>query len=149
MQLAHYMQPGLLEQIVGRRLVAHQPQQVAIQPVLIVADSLGQRSGVGAPQARGMSGWVRHGKTLVDRRLINHNRIGYTGGARKRTQAAVGTVGRTPWAAADAPVGLLAPCKMPISSFRQWDEGVQAQRAPRPGGPPHHSETLPPSYSSM
>ena len=35
-------------------------------------------------------------------------------------------VGRTPWSAADAPVGLLAPCTM-------RDEGV-----PRgPGGPPH------------
>jgi hypothetical protein len=39
-------------------------------------------------------------------------------------------VGRTPWSAADAPVGLPAPWKM-------RDEGVLAQRAPRPGGPPH------------
>src|ERR1017187_2865984 len=45
-----------------------------------------------------------------------------------------GWVGRTPWSAADAPVGLLAPCKMPISLYRQRDEGV-----PRgPGGPPRH-----------
>src|ERR1035438_5505765 len=43
-------------------------------------------------------------------------------------------VGRTPWSAADAPVGLLTPCKVPISLFRQRDGGV-----PRgPGGPPHH-----------
>jgi hypothetical protein len=42
-------------------------------------------------------------------------------------------VGRTPWSAADAPVGLLAPSKMLMSVFRQRDEGV-----PRgPGGPPH------------
>ncbi len=35
-------------------------------------------------------------------------------------------VGRTPWSAADAPVGLLAP-------YKKRDEGV-----PRgPGGPPH------------
>src|ERR1019366_2403824 len=33
-------------------------------------------------------------------------------------------VGRTPWSAADAPVGLLAPCKMPTSLCRQRDEGV-------------------------
>ena len=43
-------------------------------------------------------------------------------------------VGRTPWFAADAPVGLLTPCKVLISLFRQRDGGV-----PRgPGGPPHH-----------
>ena len=43
-------------------------------------------------------------------------------------------VGRTPGSAADAPVGLLAPCKMLISLYRLRDEGV-----PRgPGGPPHH-----------
>src|ERR1019366_6336861 len=43
-------------------------------------------------------------------------------------------VGRTPWSAADAPVGLLALCMMLISLARQRDEGV-----PRgPGGPPHH-----------
>ena len=33
-------------------------------------------------------------------------------------------VGRTPWSAADAPVGLLAPCKMLISLFRQRDGAV-------------------------
>jgi hypothetical protein len=39
------------------------------------------------------------------------------------------TVGRTPWSAADAPVGLLAPRKM------------RDEDSPRgPGGPPHHSE---------
>src|ERR1035441_10775671 len=47
-----------------------------------------------------------------------------------------GLVGRTPWSAADAPVGLLASCKKLMSLFRQRDEGV-----PRgPGGPPHRSE---------
>src|ERR1019366_1928685 len=49
-----------------------------------------------------------------------------------------GLVGRTPWSAADAPVGLPAPREVPTSLFRQRDEGVPAQRAPRPGGPPHH-----------
>src|ERR1035441_9817236 len=45
-----------------------------------------------------------------------------------------GMVGRTPWSAADAPVGPLALCMMLISLARQRDEGV-----PRgPGGPPHH-----------
>ena len=44
-------------------------------------------------------------------------------------------VGRTPWSAADAPVGLLAHCKMLMSLFRLRDEGV-----PRgPGGPPHQA----------
>ena len=44
-------------------------------------------------------------------------------------------VGRPPRSAADAPVGLLAPCKMLMSLFRQRDEGV-----PRgPGGPPHQA----------
>ena len=44
-------------------------------------------------------------------------------------------VGRTPWSAADAPVGLLAPHRMLMSLFLQRDEGV-----PRgPGGPPHHA----------
>src|ERR1017187_10026768 len=43
-------------------------------------------------------------------------------------------VGRTPWSAADAPVGLLALCMVLISLAQQRDEGV-----PRgPGGPPHH-----------
>jgi hypothetical protein len=42
-------------------------------------------------------------------------------------------VGRTPWSAADALVGLLAPCKMLIALLRMRDGGV-----PRgPGGPPH------------
>ena len=34
-------------------------------------------------------------------------------------------VGRTPWSAADAPVGLLAPWKMPTPSFRRRDQGVR------------------------
>jgi hypothetical protein len=43
-------------------------------------------------------------------------------------------VGRTPWSAADALVGLLELCTMPARLCRQRDEGV-----PRgPGGPPHH-----------
>src|SRR5450631_4397391 len=43
-------------------------------------------------------------------------------------------VGRTPWSAADAPVGLPAPSWIPIALFRLRDAGV-----PRgPGGPPHH-----------
>jgi hypothetical protein len=46
-------------------------------------------------------------------------------------------VGRTPRSAADAPVGLHAPFTMPTGPGRQRDEGVLAQRAPRPGGPPH------------
>ena len=42
-------------------------------------------------------------------------------------------VGRTPWSAADAPVGLLAPWNMPMSLFR-----MRVQGDPRgPGGPPH------------
>jgi hypothetical protein len=44
-----------------------------------------------------------------------------------------GIVGRTPWSAADAPVGLLAPCVTLVSLSRLRDAGV-----PRgPGGPPH------------
>ena len=43
-------------------------------------------------------------------------------------------VGRTPWSAADAPVGLLAPCKMLIPLFQMRDEGVPR----RPGGLPHN-----------
>ena len=46
-------------------------------------------------------------------------------------------VGRTPWSAADAPVGLLAPGVTLVSLSRLRDAGVLAQRAPRPGGPPH------------
>ena len=34
-------------------------------------------------------------------------------------------------------VGLLTPPMMLMSLIRQRDEGVLAQRAPRPGGPPH------------
>jgi len=42
-------------------------------------------------------------------------------------------VGRTPWSAADAPVGLLAPGVTLVSLSRLRDAGV-----PRgPGGPPH------------
>ena len=49
-------------------------------------------------------------------------------------------VGRTPWSAADAPVGLLAPATIPIPSFRLLDEGVRPQRGPQDqAGPPHHS----------
>jgi hypothetical protein len=48
-------------------------------------------------------------------------------------------VGRSPWTAADAPVGLLAPCKLLIPLFRLRDEGV-----PRgPGGPPHNLRSIP------
>ena len=46
-------------------------------------------------------------------------------------------VGRTPGSAADAPVGLLAPFRMPSGLGLRRDEGALAQRAPRPGGPPH------------
>ena len=35
-------------------------------------------------------------------------------------------VGRTPWSAADAPVGLLAPATIPIPSFRLRDRGPVA-----------------------
>ena len=41
-------------------------------------------------------------------------------------------VGRTPWSAADDHVGLLAPCKMLISLFRQRDEGVPRGPGVRP-----------------
>ena len=50
-ELADHMQPGLLEQVVGRGLVAHQAQEVAIEPVLVLADSLRQRRRVAAAQA--------------------------------------------------------------------------------------------------
>ena len=46
-----------------------------------------------------------------------------------------GMVGRTPWSAADAPVGRLAPYRMLTPAIRQRDEGV-----PRgPEGPPHQA----------
>jgi len=48
-------------------------------------------------------------------------------------------VGRTPWSVADAPVGQFAACKV-------WDEGVPAQRAPRPEGPPHQNR---PDYARI
>ena len=51
--------------------------------------------------------------------------------------APVFMVGRSPWTAADAPVGLFARCKMPTALCRRRDGGVLAQRAPRPRGPPH------------
>jgi hypothetical protein len=54
-------------------------------------------------------------------------------------------VGRTPRSAADAPVGLLAPRKMPMSLCRLRDEGV-----PRgPGGPPHHAGGFSPLSQSL
>src|ERR1022692_3727817 len=43
-------------------------------------------------------------------------------------------VGRSPGTAADAPVGLLAPCKMLIALYRLRDGGVPR----RPGGLPHN-----------
>jgi hypothetical protein len=43
-------------------------------------------------------------------------------------------VGRTPWSAADAPVGLFAACRVLTSLFRPRDEGVPR----RPGGLPHN-----------
>ena len=47
-------------------------------------------------------------------------------------------VGRTPWSAADAPVGLFALGMMLGSLLRRRDEGV-----PRgPGGPPHQSDEV-------
>src|ERR1019366_2339582 len=45
-----------------------------------------------------------------------------------------GFVGRTPWSAADAPVGRLAHCKMLALLFRQRGEGVPGPEGP--GGPP-------------
>src|ERR1035438_3071837 len=47
-------------------------------------------------------------------------------------------VGRTPWSAADAPVGLLALCMMLISFARQRDGGVPRGPGGPPRGPPHH-----------
>jgi hypothetical protein len=53
--------------------------------------------------------------------------------------------GGPPWSAADAPVGLLVPCKMLISLFRMRDEGV-----PRgPGGPPHEVCGIPDTGEAM
>ena len=52
-------------------------------------------------------------------------------------------VGRTPWSAADAPVGLLAPGTTLTLFFKQRDEGVLAQRAPRPGVRPTISAAYP------
>jgi hypothetical protein len=44
-------------------------------------------------------------------------------------------VGRTPWSAADAPVGLFAPCKV----LTPHCSGLRDEGVPRgPGGPPHH-----------
>jgi hypothetical protein len=43
-------------------------------------------------------------------------------------------VGRTPRSAADAPVGLFAPCIMPISLLRMRDEGARPQRGPQKQG---------------
>ena len=85
-EVSHHVQPGLLEQVIGRGLIVDQPHKVAIEPLLILADSLSHRGGVAAAQACDLSGWFRHGKTLVDSRLVNHNRIGYTGTPRKKTQ---------------------------------------------------------------
>ena len=86
MELADHMQPGLLEQIVGRGGIANQPKEIAIQPVLILADHLCQCGGVAAPQACDLGGVLRHGKILVDSRLVNHNRIGCTREHGKKTQ---------------------------------------------------------------
>ena len=86
MELADHVQPGLLKQIVGRGGIADQPQEIAIQPVLILADGLCQGGGVAAAQACDLGGGFRHGETLVDSRLVNHNRIGCTGEHAKKTQ---------------------------------------------------------------
>ena len=43
-----------------------------------------------------------------------------------------GVVGRTPWSAADAPVGLLALCMMLIPLARQRDEASHADQGVRP-----------------
>jgi hypothetical protein len=43
-------------------------------------------------------------------------------------------VGRTPWSAADAPVGLFAPCRTPTRLFRLRDGGVRPQRGPQDQG---------------
>src|ERR1019366_9294877 len=48
-------------------------------------------------------------------------------------------VGQSPWTAADAPVGLLALCRMLISLLRPRDEGVPR----RPGGLPHKLCSIP------
>ena len=45
----------------------------------------GLRGGVAAAQAPDLCGF-RHREILVDSRLVNHNRIGYTGEPGKRTQ---------------------------------------------------------------
>src|ERR1035441_1535833 len=56
-----------------------------------------------------------------------------------------GLVGRTPWSAADALVGLLAPCKMLMSLFGQRDGGVP--RGPGGSAPPIPGAS-PRSYNS-
>ncbi len=50
-------------------------------------------------------------------------------------------VARTPWSAADAPVGPLAPGNMLTPLSRLRDEGVPRE----PGGPPHQDEWRPPA----
>src|SRR5450755_1147219 len=53
-------------------------------------------------------------------------------GASGATASKLTPIGRTPWSAADAPVGLLAPCNLPVSLFRQRDEASRADQGVRP-----------------
>ena len=56
-----------------------------------------------------------------------------------RCRAPAFIVGPSLWTAADAPVGLFAPCRMPIPLFRLRDGGVPR----RPRGLPHNFSSLP------
>jgi hypothetical protein len=52
-------------------------------------------------------------------------------------------VGRTPWSAADAPVGPLAPFRMLMSLFRQRDEGAPARNRGSAAPTGQHSVSRP------
>jgi hypothetical protein len=90
------------------------------------------------------TGWGGYGYPTETRHTVGYKAInprgmgtespsqkGFTPNSKKML-----TKGGESWSVTD---GLLASGKRPISLFWQRDGGVLAQRAPRPGGPPHQA----------
>jgi hypothetical protein len=65
---------------------------------------------------------------------------------RCKTGTATNSRGRTPWSAADAPVGLLALCMVLISLARQRDGGVP--RGPGGSAPPSAQSASPVGFDN-
>jgi hypothetical protein len=79
-----HLEPGLLEQVLGRRGIGGEPEQVAVQAVLVPREERIERIGVTPPESRGLA-LDAHPVLPFEDCCREHAR--YTGTPGKKTQA--------------------------------------------------------------